>query len=232
MGKKLAAVVLCAALCLTALAGCGTAQEELQNVTLCEVTHSIFYAPQYVAMELGFFEEEGLSVELSNGGGADKVMSAVLSGSVDIGFAGPEASVYVYNEGKEDYTQVFAQVTQRDGSFLVARQPMPDFEWTDLAGAHILPGRKGGVPYMAFEYALKQAGLDTEKDVLLDNSVQFDMMTGAFLGGTGDYVTMFEPAASSVEAEGKGYIVASVGEAAGEIPYTACLLYTSPSPRD
>ena len=111
MGKKLAAVVLCAALCLTALAGCGTAQEELQNVTLCEVTHSIFYAPQYVAMELGFFEEEGLSVELSNGGGADKVMSAVLSGSVDIGFAGPEASVYVYNEGKEDYTQVFAQVT-------------------------------------------------------------------------------------------------------------------------
>ena len=221
MGKKLAAVVLCAALCLTALAGCGTAQEELRNVTLCEVTHSIFYAPQYVAMELGFFEEEGLSVELSNGGGADKVMSAVLSGSVDIGFAGPEASVYVYNEGKEDYTQVFAQVTQRDGSFLVARQPMPDFEWTDLAGAHILPGRKGGVPYMAFEYALKQAGLDTEKDVLLDNSVQFDMMTGAFLGGTGDYVTMFEPAASSVEAEGKGYIVASVGEAAGEIPYTA-----------
>ena len=112
---------------LTALAGCGTAQEELQNVTLCEVTHSIFYAPQYVAMELGFFEEEGLSVELSNGGGADKVMSALLSGSVDIGFAGPEASVCVYNEGKEDYTQVFAQVTQRDGSFLVARQPMPDF---------------------------------------------------------------------------------------------------------
>ena len=167
------------------------------------------------------FEEEGLAVELSNGGGADKVMSAVLSGSVDIGFAGPEASVYVYNEGKEDYTQVFAQVTQRDGSFLVAREPMPDFEWTDLAGAHILPGRKGGVPYMAFEYALKQAGLDTENDVLLDNSVQFDMMTGAFLGGTGDYVTMFEPAASSVEAEGKGYIVASVGEAAGEIPYTA-----------
>ena len=221
MGKKLAAALLCAALCLAALTGCGTAQAELQSVSLCEVTHSIFYAPQYVALELGFFEEEGLAVELSNGGGADKVMSAVLSGSVDIGFAGPEASVYVYNEGKEDYTQVFAQVTQRDGSFLVAREPMPDFEWTDLAGAHILPGRKGGVPYMAFEYALKQAGLDTENDVLLDNSVQFDMMTGAFLGGTGDYVTMFEPAASSVEAEGKGYIVASVGEAAGEIPYTA-----------
>lgn len=121
---------LCAALCLAALAGCGTAQAELQSVSLCEVTHSIFYAPQYVALELGFFEEEGLAVELSNGGGADKVMSAVLSGSVDIGFAGPEASVYVYNEGKEDYTQVFAQVTQRDGSFLVAREPMPDFEWT------------------------------------------------------------------------------------------------------
>lgn len=221
MGKRWAAVLVCAALCLSVLAGCGTQTQDLQNVTLCEVTHSIFYAPQYVALELGFFEEEGLAVELSNGGGADKVMSAVLSGSVDIGFAGPEASVYVYNEGKEDFTQVFAQVTQRDGSFLVARQPMPDFTWTDLKGAHILPGRKGGVPYMAFEYALKQAGLDTQTDVYLDNSVQFDMMTGAFLGGTGDYVTMFEPAASSVQAEGKGYIVASVGEAAGEIPYTA-----------
>ncbi len=160
-------------------------------------------------------------MELSNGGGADKVMSAVLSGSVDIGFAGPEASIYVYNEGKEDYTEVFAQMTRCDGSFLVGREKAEDFTWASLAGSHILPGRKGGVPYMAFEYALRKNGLDPAADVLLDNSVQFDNMTGAFLGGTGDYVTMFEPTASSVEAEGKGYIVASVGEEAGEMPYTA-----------
>ena len=128
----------------------------MEKVTVCEVTHSIFYAPQYAAMALGFFEEEGLDVELSNGGGADKVMSAVLSGSIDIGFAGPEASIYVYNEGKEDFTQVFAQMTKRDGSFLVARQPDDAFTWDKLKGAHILPGRKGGVPYMAFEYAIRK----------------------------------------------------------------------------
>lgn len=216
-------LALAAALCLAAaaLAGCGGAARGMEKVTLCEVTHSIFYAPQYVALAKGFFAEEGLEVELSNGGGADKVMSAVLSGSVDIGFAGPEASIYVYNEGKEDYTEVFAQMTKCDGSFLVGREKAESFTWASLAGSHILPGRKGGVPYMAFEYALRKNGLDPAADVLLDNSVQFDNMTGAFLGGTGDYVTMFEPTASSVEAEGKGYIVASVGEEAGEMPYTA-----------
>ena len=205
-----------------ALAGCA-AQEEaaLDKVRVCEVTHSIFYAPQYAALELGFFEDEGIEVELSNGGGADKVMSAVLSDNIDIGFAGPEASIYVYNEGKEDHTQVFAQMTRRDGSMLVGRTPEEDFDWKNLAGAHILPGRKGGVPYMAFEYAIRQSGLDPEMDVYLDTSVQFDNMTGAFLGGTGDYVTMFEPSASSVQAEGKGYIVAAVGDAAGDLPYTA-----------
>ena len=160
-------------------------------------------------------------MELSNGGGADKVMTAVVSGQADIGLAGPEASIYVYNEGKEDYTEVFAQLTQCDGSFLVARTPQPDFKWTDLKGKHILPGRKGGVPQMAFQYAIRKNGMDPATDMNLDNSIQFDMMTGAFLGGTGDYVTMFEPTASSVEAEGKGYIVASVGEEAGTMPYTA-----------
>ncbi len=215
-------LALLAALCLTAaLVGCGGGPQQLQKVTVCEVTHSIFYAPQYVALAKGFFEEEGIEVELSNGGGADKVMSAVISGSVDIGFAGPEASIYVYNEGRENYTEVFAQLTKCDGSFLVGRAPEDDFDWASLAGSHILPGRKGGVPYMAFEYALRKNGLDPAADVLLDNSVQFDNMTGAFLGGTGDYVTLFEPTASSVEAEGKGYIVASVGEEAGEMPYTA-----------
>ena len=221
MRNKVIALALAAALALGVLAGCAKTEQPLEKVTVCEVTHSIFYAPQYVAMALGFFEEEGLDVELSNGGGADKVMSAVLSGSIDIGFAGPEASIYVYNEGKEDYTQVFAQMTKRDGSFLVAREPDEDFTWDKLKGAHILPGRKGGVPYMAFEYAIRQNGMDPATDMTLDTSVQFDNMTGAFLGGTGDYVTMFEPTASAVQAEGKGYIVAAVGDEAGEIPYTA-----------
>ncbi len=190
-------------------------------VRVCEVTHSIFYAPQYVAIAQGFFEEEKLTIELSNGGGADKVMSAVISNSVDIGLAGPEACVYVYNSGSEDYPQVFAQLTACDGSFLIGRHPEPNFKWSDLAGKHILPGRVGGMPYMAFRYAMEANGLDPDTDAHLDNSIQFDMMTGAFLSGTGDYVTMFEPVASSVQLEGKGYIVASVGEAAGEMPYTA-----------
>ena len=202
--KKGLALLLCVGLALTALAGCSGKTKEMQKVTVCEVTHSIFYAPQYVALAKGFFADEGLDVELSNGGGADKVMSAVLSGNVNIGFAGPEASI-----------------TKCDGSFLVGREKDDSFTWDKLAGKHILPGRKGGVPYMAFEYAIRKNGMDPASDLLLDNSIQFDNMTGAFLGGTGDYVTMFEPTASSVEAEGKGYIVAAVGEEAGEMPYTA-----------
>lgn len=218
--KKALSLFLGAALCAVALSGCSS-KNDLQTVRLCEVTHSIFYAPQYAAMELGYFAEEGIEIELSNGGGADKVMSAVLSDSMDIGLAGPEACIYVYNEGKEDYPQVFAQLTKRDGSMLVGRTEQPDFTWQSLKGSHILPGRKGGVPYMAFEYALKENGLDPAADLLLDTSVQFDNMTGAFLGGTADYVTVFEPAASSLQAEGKGYIVAAVGDAVGDLPYTA-----------
>lgn len=218
--KKALSLFLGAALCAAALSGCSS-KNDLQTVRLCEVTHSIFYAPQYAAMELGYFEEEGIEIELSNGGGADKVMSAVLSDSMDIGLAGPEACIYVYNEGKDDYPQVFAQLTKRDGSMLVGRTEQPDFTWQSLKGSHILPGRKGGVPYMAFEYALKENGLDPAADLLLDTSVQFDNMTGAFLGGTADYVTVFEPVASSLQAEGKGYIVAAVGDAVGDLPYTA-----------
>lgn len=218
--KKALSLFLGAALCAAALSGCSS-KNDLQTVRLCEVTHSIFYAPQYAAMELGYFEEEGIEIELSNGGGADKVMSAVLSDSMDIGLAGPEACIYVYNEGNDDYPQVFAQLTKRDGSMLVGRTEQPDFTWQSLKGSHILPGRKGGVPYMAFEYALKENGLDPAADLLLDTSVQFDNMTGAFLGGTADYVTVFEPAASSLQAEGKGYIVAAVGDAVGDLPYTA-----------
>lgn len=193
----------------------------LQKVKVNEVTRSVFYAPQYVAIAKGFMEEEGLEIELTTGQGADKVMTAVLANQSDIGFAGPEASIYVYNEGKEDYCQVFAQLTQKDGSFLVSREQTDNFSWQDLKGKTIIPGRKGGVPYMTFEYVLKKNGLNPETDLILDDSIKFDLMAGAFSGGTADYVTLFEPTASMTEQAGKGYIVASVGEASGEIPYTA-----------
>lgn len=196
-------------------------EEKLQKITVSEVTHSVFYAPQYVAMNLGFFEEEGLEIELINGGGADNVMTAVLANQVDIGFAGPEAAIYVYNEGLEDYAEVFAQVTQKDGSMLVARTPYENFTWQDLKGAHILPGRTGGVPYMTFEYVLKQNGLDPQNDLLLDTSISFDAMTSAFVSGTGNFVTVFEPTASTLEKNGQGYIVDAVGANTSEIPYTA-----------
>ena len=198
-------------------------QEEvaLTKVRLNEVTRSVFYAPQYVAIAKGFMEEEGLEIEITTGQGADKVMTAVLAGQSDIGFAGPEAAIYVYNEGKEDYCEVFAQVTQKDGSFLVARNDTDNFSWQDLKGKTIIPGRKGGVPYMTFEYVLKQNGINPSTDLVLDDSIKFDLMAGAFSGGTADYVTLFEPTASMTEQAGKGYIVASVGEASGEIPYTA-----------
>ena len=193
----------------------------LTTIQLNEVTRSVFYAPQYVAIANGYFEQEGLNIEITTGQGADKVMTAVLAGQSDIGFAGPEAAIYVYNEGKEDYIEVFAQMTKRDGSFLVSRTKNDDFKWTDVKGSTIIPGRKGGVPYMTFEYVLKQNGIDTKKDVVLDDSIKFDLMAGAFAGGNADYVTLFEPTASMTEEQGKGYIVASVGEASGEIPYTA-----------
>lgn len=196
-------------------------EEKLDKVRLNEVTRSVFYAPQYVAISEGFMKEQGIDVEITTGQGADKVMTAVLSNQSDIGFAGPEAAIYVYNEGKKDYAEVFAQVTQKDGSFLVSRTPNEDFEWEDVKGKTIIPGRKGGVPYMTVEYILKKNGIDPQKDVILDDSIKFDLMAGAFSGGTADYVTLFEPTASLTEQAGKGYVVASLGEASGEIPYTA-----------
>ena len=198
-----------------------TTELKMQKISINEVTRSVFYAPQYVAIANGYMEEEGLEVEIITGQGADKVMTAVLSNQCDIGFAGPEASIYVYNEGKEDYCEVFAQITQKDGSFLVAREDTNNFSWQDLKGKTIIPGRKGGVPYMTFEYVLKQNGLNPQTDLILDDSIQFDLMAGAFSAGNADYVTLFEPTASMTEMAGKGYIVASVGEASGEIPYTA-----------
>ena len=194
---------------------------QMTKINLNEVTRSVFYAPQYVAIANGYFKDENLDIEITTGQGADKVMTAVLAGQSDIGFAGPEAAIYVYNEGKEDYIEVFAQMTKRDGSFLVSRNENNNFKWTDVKGSTIIPGRKGGVPYMTFEYVLKQNGIDTAKDVVLDDSIKFDLMAGAFTGGTADYVTLFEPTASMTQDQNKGYIVTSIGKEAGEIPYTA-----------
>ncbi len=198
-----------------------TLESNLKLLKVNEVTRSVFYAPQYVAISNGFFEEQGLEVELTTGQGADAVMTAVLANQCDIGFAGPEASIYVYNEGKEDHAEVFAQLTKKDGSFLVARTDTDNFSWQDLKGKLVIPGRKGGVPYMTLEYVLKKNGINPQKDLTLDDSIKFDLMAGAFASGNADYVTLFEPTASLTETEGKGYIVASVGEEAGEIPYTA-----------
>lgn len=190
-------------------------------IQVSEVTRSVFYAPQYVAIQNGYFDKHNLQVELTTGQGADAVMTSVLANQVDIGFAGPEASIYVYNEGKEDYCQVFAQMTKRDGSFLISRNPSDDFNWQEVKGKTIIPGRKGGVPYMTLEYVLRKNGIDPQKDVTLDDSIKFDLMAGAFSSGDAEYVTLFEPTASLTQNQGKGTIVASVGEAAGEIPYTA-----------
>lgn len=194
---------------------------DLTTIQVNEVTRSVFYAPQYLAIANGFFEEEGLEIELTTGQGADKVMTAVLAGQSDIGFCGPEAAIYVYNEGKEDYIEVFAQMTQKDGSFLVSKEITDNFQWTDLVGKTVIPGRKGGVPYMTLEYVLKQNGIDPQTDLVLDDSIKFDLMAGAFAGGNAEYVTLFEPTASMTQDAGAGYVVASVGEASGEIPYTA-----------
>ena len=214
-------VVIIAGVVAIVLSNHNEEAQELATVRVNEVTRSVFYAPQYVAIANGYFAEEGINIELTTGQGADKVMTAVLANQSDIGFAGPEAAIYVYNEGKEDYAEVFAQMTQKDGSFLVSKEPTDNFSWQDLKGKTVIPGRKGGVPYMTFEYVLKQNGIDPKNDLVLDDSIKFDLMAGAFAGGDAEYVTLFEPTASMTEQAGKGYIVASVGEASGEIPYTA-----------
>ena len=190
-------------------------------IKMNEVTRSVFYAPQYVAINNGYFKDYNIEIDLTTGQGADAVMTSVLSGESQIGFAGPEASIYVYNEGKEDYTQVFAQLTKRDGSFLVSKEKIDNFDWNMLKGKTVIPGRKGGVPYMTLEYVIKQKGLTPGKDLTLDDSIKFDLMASAFTSGSADYVTLFEPTASNIEKLGKGHIVASVGKEAGEIPYTA-----------
>lgn len=196
-------------------------KEKLTEITLAEVTHSIFYAPQYVAIEQGYFEEVGINVELILTSGADKVTAAVLSGDADIGFCGSEGTIYVYNGGEKDYLKTFAQLTQKDGSFIVSRENKEDFSLDDLKGKTILGGRAGGMPEMILEYVLKQNGINPKKDVTIDTSIEFAAMGGAFIGGQGDFVTLFEPNALELEQEGYGYVVASLGELGGVVPYTS-----------
>ena len=219
--KKFQAILLTACLALLPFSACKKEEDGgLKKLRINEVTHSIFYAPLYLADALGYFEDEGLKIELTNGGGADSVMSAVLSGDADIGFCGPEAALYVVIGGSTDAPTVFGQLTKKDGSFLVSRVDEPNFSWENLKGKEILAGRKGGGPAMTFEYILNGLGLYDKTDLTLNFDVAFNLMTSAFEGGTADYCTMFEPVASEYEAAGKGFIVASVGEASGEIPYT------------
>lgn len=234
MKKKVISVLLAGILAIGLLPACaakekettagsptGTKDVELVDVTLNEVAHSIFYAPQYVAIENGYFEEEGIKLTLVNGFGADKVMTAVLSGEADIGFMGSESSIYTYQEGANDIIVNFAQLTQRAGNFLVARAPMDDFKWEDLKGKDVLGGRKGGMPEMVFEYILKQNGIDPAKDVNIDQSIDFGSTAAAFSGGQGDFTVEFEPGATALEIEKAGYVVASLGVDSGYVPYTA-----------
>ena len=216
--------VLCLVSCFLLsilLIGCKKEDGGFTSVTLNEVAHSIFYAPQYVAIELGYFEEEGLDITLVNGGGADKVMTALISGDAQIGFMGSEASIYVYAEGSADYAVNFAQLTQRAGNFLVGRIPDNDFKWSDLIGKTVLGGRAGGMPQMVFEYILKKNGIDPTKDLTIIQNINFGLTAGAFSSGQGDYSVEFEPFATSLESEGKGHVIASLGVDSGYVPYTA-----------
>ena len=222
IAAALAVLLAAAALPVTAFAE----EKEKENkepvkITLNEVAHSIFYAPQYVAVEEGYFEEEGLDLTLVTGFGADKVMAAVLSGDAEIGFMGAEASVYAFQEGANDPVVNFAQLTQRAGNFLVAREEMPDFKWEDLKGKNVLGGRKGGMPEMVFEYILKKQGIDPEKDLEINQSIDFGSTAASFSGGLGDFSVEFEPSATALEKEGAGYVVASLGVDSGYVPYTS-----------
>lgn len=194
---------------------------KLEKITLAEVAHTVFYAPMYVAIEKDYFEDEGIDVELILTSGADKVTAAVLSGDAQIGFSGSEATIYVYNGGEKDYLKTFSQLTQKDGTFIVSREDIKNFKLEDLKGKSIIGGRAAGMPEMTLEYALKQNGIDPRNDVDIDTSVAFPAMSGAFIGGQGDFVTLFEPTATMVERQGYGHVVASVGELGGVVPYTS-----------
>lgn len=223
MKKLLIGIIILLLVIVIAIISIFNEKEEtnLTKVTLAEVAHTIFYAPQYIAINNGYFEEVGIDLEVVLANGADAVMSAVLSGDVDIGFSGTEATIYVYNGGEKDYVKTFAGLTKRDGTFLVSREKYENFTLEDLRGKTVIGGRKGGMPEMTFEWALRENGINPTNDLNIDTSIAFAAMQGAFIGGTGDFVTLFEPNALSVEQNGHGYVVAYIGELGGEVPYTA-----------
>ena len=230
--KKFICILLAASLLV--LPGCGSSNSgtsdgdgTLTPVTLNEVAHSIFYAPQYVAIENGYFEEEGIDLTLVTGFGADKVATAVVSGDADIGFMGSESSIYIYHQNPDDYLVNFAQLTQRAGNFLVSRKPVENFQWDDLKGSYVLGGRAGGMPEMVFEYILKKNGIDPQKDLSINQSIDFGSTAAAFSGGQADYTIEFEPSATALETENAGYVVASLGVDSGYVPYTAYSAKTS-----
>ena len=220
MKQKLICVLALIAITATLLTSC-KGKDDMIEITLNEVAHSVFYAPMYVAFEEGYFEDEGLKVNLVNGLGADKTMTAVISGECEIGFMGSEASIYVYNQGAEDYVINFAQLTQRAGNFLVSRDQNEDFTWANVKGKTIIGGRKGGMPQMVFEYILKKRGINPNGDLKMVQNIDFGLTSQAFASGQGDYTIEFEPAATALELQGVGKVVASLGVESGKVPYTA-----------
>ena len=227
MKKKIFTLFLVMALLMTLLYGCGKEKNDGPvSVTLNEVAHSIFYAPMYVAIEEGYFTEEGIDLTLVTGFGADKTMTALLSGEADIGFMGAESTVYTYLENTDDPVVNFAQLTQRAGNFLVSRQPADNFQWSDLIGKNVLGGRKGGMPEMVFEYILKQNSIDPS-EIDINQSIDFGSTAAAFSGGQGDYTVEFEPSATALEKEGAGHVVASLGVDSGYVPYNSFSAKTS-----
>ncbi len=217
--------MITAAVLLIAMSGCGNADPKEGSggteVVLNEVAHSIFYAPMYVAIQEGYFEDEGIKLTLVTGFGADKTMTAVLTGEADIGFMGSESTIYTYAGGTEDYVVNFAQLTQRAGNFLVSREPLEDFTWDMIKGKDVLGGRAGGMPEMVFEYILEKNGIDPAVDLRIDQSIDFGSTAAAFSGGAGDFTVEFEPHATALEEKGEGYVVASLGEDSGYVPYTS-----------
>ena len=219
--KRFIALILVTLMVVSVFSGCGKKANGLTQITLSEVAHSIFYAPQYVAIENGYFKDEGIDLTLVNSSGADKVMTALVSNEAQIGFMGSESSIYIYNEGSEDYVVNFAQLTQRAGNFLVGRTNVTNFKWTDLKGKTIIGGRAGGMPEMILEYILKNNGVDIKNDVTIVQNIAFGITAEAFSGGQGDYTVEFEPFATSLETANKGYVVTSLGTDSGYVPYTA-----------
>ena len=220
--KKIVSIVLAVSMLAVCVTGCKTTtRKQLKPVVLNEVAHYIFCPPQYAAIELGYFADEGLDVPLVNGAGADKVMTALISGDADIGFMGSEASIYVYQQGSDDYAVNFAQLTQRAGNFLVGREAQDNFTWADLKGKKVLGGRAGGMPEMVFEYILKKNGIDPAVDLTIDQSINFGLTAAAFTSNDADYTVEFEPFATGLEKEGNGHVIASLGVDSGYVPYTA-----------